>query len=153
MKDTVLIVLLVLALALLVLGIANHGVSVAFDYIVGTWHVSLGWLLVIVAGLVVVTGLGATLAADLRSADQRRALEGELQSTYARLRQAQAALPAAPAATDAETAPVSGGGSAGEAAPAGTGAIVAGAETSTPADESDDGGAAEAAPPAHDAQV
>jgi uncharacterized integral membrane protein len=97
-------VLLVIAAVLLVLAVANHGVTVAFDLIVTTWHVSLAWLLVIAAGLVVVVGLGATLAADLRAADQRRALETELESTYTRLREAQAAagLEAAPAA---ETSP------------------------------------------------
>ncbi len=117
MKDTVLIVLLVIAAVLLVLAVANHGVPVAFDLIVTTWHLALAWLLVIAAGLVVVIGLGATLAADLRAADQRRALETELESTYTRLREAQAA--AGLKAPAAAASPCRGGASHGEARVAG----------------------------------
>jgi uncharacterized integral membrane protein len=81
---------LVIALAVVVLGLANLEGQVGFDYVFGTWHVALGVLCLIAAGLIVAAWLLATLAVGLRDAGRRRALEGELERAFTRLRQAEA---------------------------------------------------------------
>lgn len=109
MKD-ILIVLLVVALALLVLGAANATSHLDVHYLVGTWHhVSVLALVAIAVVVIVVVGLLAAAFERVRAVGERRKLEKELDHTYSRLREAQAALasaagsvaPAAPAATDA----------------------------------------------------
>lgn len=101
-----LIVLAVAALALLVAAAFNTGVAVDLDYVVGTWEgVSLTWILLIAAGLLFVAGAVGALLARAGCGEARRKLEKELESTYRRLREAQAAAPssgAAPAALDDE---------------------------------------------------
>ena len=58
----------------------------------------------IVAALLVAIGVFATLAADLHCARDRKALEGELQRTYVRLRAAEAATQAPTVASSAPAA-------------------------------------------------
>ena len=83
-------VLLVLAVLVLVVGVASHAARVDVSYVAGTWHqrVAAG-LSAIVAALLVVVGLLAAVAADLGAGRDRHALEEELQRTYVRLRAAE----------------------------------------------------------------
>jgi len=89
-----LIVLVVVALVLVVLGAVNNGVLFAIDFVAGTWAaVSLFWVAVVTAGVVVVSGVAAALLAQSGAVATRRKLEKELQGTYERLRAAEAKLP------------------------------------------------------------
>jgi len=89
-----LIVVAVVALALVTLGAVNHGLLFDIDFVAGTWTaVSLFWVAVVTAGIVVVTGLVAALFARSGATAARRKLEKELQGTYERLRAAEAQLP------------------------------------------------------------
>ena len=83
-------VLLVLAVLVLVVGVASHAARVDVSYVAGTWHrASLLALAAVVAALLVVVGLLAAVAADLGAGRDRHALEEELQRTYVRLRAAE----------------------------------------------------------------
>ena len=87
---TVVLGLVVVAVIVLAIGLASGGPRVDIDYIIGTWHqASLTAVAAIVAGLVLVCGLGAAIVALLGQAADRRALEAELQRTYVRLRSAE----------------------------------------------------------------
>lgn len=116
MRD-ILVVVMVIAVALLCLGAVNHELSVDLDYFFGTWHgVSLLWLAAVVAALVVAVGLLAGGSAAVRAAGDRHKLEKELESTYSRLRAAEAmsgAIAAAPTGgredAAADSGPPSGG--------------------------------------------
>ncbi len=101
--------LLVLAVAVLAVGIASHGSRVDLDYVAGTWHqASLLPLAAVVAALLVAVGVLSGAAVGLARARDRRALQAELERTYVRLRAAEAAAPVAlapaPAAAVATTA-------------------------------------------------
>lgn len=86
-----LILLAVVALAILVMGALNNGTTFEVDYVAGTVSsVSLFWVSAVIAALVVVAGLAATWFALSGAAGGRRKLEAELQSTYERLREAEA---------------------------------------------------------------
>ncbi len=92
-----LILLVVVALAILVVGALNNGTAFDIDYAAGTvTSVSLLWVSAGIAALVFVVGLAAAWFAQAAVAGRRRKLEAELQSTYERLREAeaQAARPA-----------------------------------------------------------
>lgn len=90
----VLIIVLVVAVVILAAGVVNHGQTVDFDYLLGTWQdVSLAWWALIVAGLVVVIGLVVAALVAGAARDDRRKLEEELQQTYIRLRAAEGAAP------------------------------------------------------------
>jgi len=89
-----LILLVVVALVLVALGAVNHGLLFDIDFVAGTWTaVSLFWVAVVVAGIVVVTGVVAAFLARSSAVAARRKLETELQGTYERLRAAEAKLP------------------------------------------------------------
>jgi len=89
-----LIVLGVAALVLVTLGAVNHGLLFDIDLVVVTWTaVSLFWVAVVVAGLVVVTGMIVAFFSRTGAVATRRKLEKELQATYERLRAAEAKLP------------------------------------------------------------
>ncbi|MGO8683846.1 MAG: hypothetical protein ACLQUT_04610 [Thermoleophilia bacterium] len=97
------ILLLIIALALLTLGVVNHGVTFNLDYVFGTWHhVLLLWVFLIAIGLVVAVGLLASSYSAMRSIRRRHKLERELQETYKRLRAAEAQVAAQTAASAAE---------------------------------------------------
>ncbi len=97
--------LLVLAVAVLAVGIASHGSRVDLDYVAGTWHqVSLLSLAAVVAALLVVVGVLSGVAVDLSRSRDRRVLHDELERTYVRLRAAEAGSTGA--------APLEGGGPA-----------------------------------------
>jgi hypothetical protein len=86
-----LILLAVVALAILVMGALNNGTTFEVDYVAGTVSsVSLFWVSAVIAALVVVAGLAAAWFALSGAAGGRRKLEAELQSTYERLREAEA---------------------------------------------------------------
>jgi uncharacterized integral membrane protein len=109
MRD-VLIVLLVIALALMVVGLVNHDVALDVDYLFGTWHdTSLLVLCSLAAALVIIVGVVAALMTRLAMSGDRRKLEAELSSTYVRLRELESQLPgdekATPAGTSAEPPP------------------------------------------------
>jgi hypothetical protein len=89
-----LIVLVVVALVMVALGAVNNDLLFNIDYVAGTWTaVSLFWVAVVTAGIVVVTGLVAVYLAASGSIRVRRMLERELQSTYERLRATEAMVP------------------------------------------------------------
>ena len=93
-----LILLAVVAMVILVMGALNNGTTFEVDYVAGTVSaVSLFWVSAVIAALVFVAGLAATWFALAGAAGGRRKLEAELQSTYERLREAEAlAVRAAP---------------------------------------------------------
>ena len=92
----ILTVLLVVAVLVLAVGVASYAARVDVDYVIGTWHqASLLAVAAVVAALVVVVGVLAAVSAGLVRARERRALEGELERTYVRLRAAEASLQAA----------------------------------------------------------
>ena len=92
-----LILLAVVALLILAVGALNNGTAFDIDYVAGTvTAVSLFWVSAVVAALVFVAGLGAAWFAQAATTGSRRKLEAELQSTYVRLREAEA-LAARPA--------------------------------------------------------
>ena len=94
---SILIFVLVVALVVTVLGLANLDGRADIDYLFGTWQdVSLLELFAIVAGLVIVVGVVAAVFASLHAKRDRHKLELELQQIYVRLRAAEAALPPAP---------------------------------------------------------
>ena len=94
---SILIFVLVVALAVMVLGLANLDGRADIDYLFGTWQdVSLLELFAIGAGLVIVVGVVAAVFASLHAKRDRHKLELELQQIYVRLRVAEAALPPAP---------------------------------------------------------
>ena len=89
-----LIVLVVVALVLVALGAVNHGLLFDIDFVVGTWTaVSLFWVTVVIAGVVLVTGMVVAFFSRSGAVATRRKLEKELQGTYERLRAAEAQLP------------------------------------------------------------
>ena len=99
-----LILLAVVALLILVVGALNNGTAFDVDYVAGTvTSVSLLWVSAVLAALVFVVGLAAAWFAQAAMTGSRRKLEAELQSTYERLREAEA-LAARPA--PASEAPV-----------------------------------------------
>ena len=97
-----LILLAVVALLILAVGALNNGTAFDVDYVAGTVSaVSLFWVSAVLAALVFVVGLAAAWFAQAAVAGSRRKLEAELQSTYERLREAEAlAARPAPAAVD-----------------------------------------------------
>lgn len=102
------ILLLIIALALLTLGVVNHGVTFNLDYVFGTWHhVLLLWVFLVAIGLVVAVGLLASSYSAMRSIRRRHKLERELQETYKRLRAAEAQVAAQAAASAVQVAAAS----------------------------------------------
>lgn len=86
-----LILLAVIALLIVTAGAVNHGVAFDVDYVAGTvTAVSLFWVAVVVAGVILVAGVAAAWLTRGASSGTRRKLEAELQSTYERLREAEA---------------------------------------------------------------
>jgi hypothetical protein len=101
-----LILLAVVALLILVVGALNNGTAFDVDYVAGTASaVSLFWVSAVIAALVFVVGLAAAWFAQAATTGSRRKLEAELQSTYERLREAEAlAARSAPAVVEAPSA-------------------------------------------------
>ena len=92
-----LVLLAVVALLILVMGGLNNGTAFNVDYAVGTVNaVSVFWVSAVIAALVFIVGLVAAWFAQAAMTASRRKLEAELQSTYERLREAEA-LAARPA--------------------------------------------------------
>jgi hypothetical protein len=86
-----LILLAVVAVLILVVGALNNGTVFDIDYVAGTVNaVSLLWVSAVIAALVFVVGLAAAWFAQAAMTGSRRKLEAELQSTYERLREAEA---------------------------------------------------------------
>ena len=87
---TVTLGLVVVAVVVLAIGLASSGPRVDIDYLVGTWHdASLAAVAAVAAGLLLVCGVAAAIIVVMGQAADRRALEGELQRTYVRLREAE----------------------------------------------------------------
>ena len=96
-------VLGVIGLVIVIVGAVNHAVDVRVDYLVGTSSdVSLFWFALAVAILIVAAGFLGLMAGRASQAADRRKLEKELDDTYRRLREAQAAVPAPVTVTQAE---------------------------------------------------
>jgi hypothetical protein len=82
------------ALLLVALGVFNNDLLLTLDLVAGTWtEVSLFWVAVVTAGVVVVTGLAVAFLSRSSAVTTRRKLEKELQGTYERLRAVEAKLP------------------------------------------------------------
>jgi len=79
------------ALLILVAGAINHAVAFDIEYVAGTVSsVSLAWVAAVVAALLFVVGAVAVWLTRAATGGTVRRLEAELQSTYERLRQAEA---------------------------------------------------------------
>ena len=92
-----------IGLVIVIVGAINHAVDVRVDYLVGTSSdVSLFWFALGIAILVVAAGVLGLMAGRASQAADRRKLEKELEDTYRRLREAQAAVPAPVVVTQAE---------------------------------------------------
>jgi hypothetical protein len=109
-----LMVLGVVAFLVVVGGAVNHSVAFDIDYVFGVWTaVSMFWIAVVVAAGMTIVGLLAAWLARSGAVAAQRKLEIELQSTYERLRAAEAqspqpaddSLPPATEAGSASTAP------------------------------------------------
>lgn len=111
--------LVVIALAVVTVGALNHALVVDLDFVAATWTaVSLLWVALAVAAVIVV---GGGIAALLARAGIRRALvkvEGELQSTFERLRAAEARAAAEPEEVAGGAAAAGGAAEAAALAPA-----------------------------------
>ena len=85
------ILLVIVALAIVGVGALNNGVAFNVDYVAGTANaVSLLWVSGLLAVLILVVGMAAAWFAQSAMKGSRRKLEAELQSTYERLREAEA---------------------------------------------------------------
>ena len=92
-----LIVLLAAALVLVGLGALNHSLTFDIDYVAGTLTgVSVFWITVVIGAVLLVAGVVAIWLARTSVVSAQRKLEAELQSTYERLRAAEARVPAEP---------------------------------------------------------
>jgi hypothetical protein len=88
---TALTVLIIVALALVAVGAVNHAVTLDLDFLVlSLTGVSVFWLTLVFAAIVVVAGVAAAWAARGAATAAQRRLEKELAKTYKRLREAQA---------------------------------------------------------------
>ncbi len=98
--------LLIVAVIVVVVAAVNHSVIFNLKYVAGTAHgVSLLWLGVGVALVVLVFGTVAAWMAQRGAATVRRKVERELEGTYVRLREAEAHVPTAvPEAPPADSA-------------------------------------------------
>ena len=103
-----LVLLVAIALLILVAGGLNNSVALDIDYVAGTvTAVSLFWVSAVIAAIVFVAGSVAAWLAQSATTGTRRKLEAELQTTFERLREAEAlAARRAPAAPAPESAPV-----------------------------------------------
>jgi outer membrane biosynthesis protein TonB len=92
-----LIVLLAVALVLVGLGALNHSLAFDIDYVLGSWTgVSVFWVTAAIGAVLLLAGLVAIWFARTSVVAAQRKLEAELQSTYERLRAAEARVPAEP---------------------------------------------------------
>ena len=88
-----LIILGVVAGVLVLIGAFNADVMVDIDLLAGTVSVSLFWLSVAAAAGVVLAAVAGWTLGRVEGGDRHRKLEGELESTYRRLREAEAQAP------------------------------------------------------------
>ena len=131
-----LILLAVVAVVIIVAGALNGSVAFDVDYVAGTLtEVSLVWIAVVVAAIVVVAGACATWLAQRTSRATRRKLEAELQSTYERLREAEALVPAPVVAPAPGTPETDAAAEAPQEATTVTAVVAADAKASGPADD------------------
>lgn len=92
---TALAILVIVALVFLAVGAVNNDVTLDLDFLVVSWPgVSLFWLSVALAGVVLAVGVAAAWTARAAAVGAQRRLEKELGKTYKRLREAQAAAEA-----------------------------------------------------------
>ncbi len=90
-----LILLVVVAAVIVTAGAVNHSVAFDVDWVAGTLRaVSLFWVAAAIALLVVLAGLAAALLARRGAVRTQRKLEAELDVTYRRVRELEAAAPA-----------------------------------------------------------
>lgn len=100
------ILLAAVALLLAAIGAANHSLTFDIEYGFGALRsVSLFWITLVTAGVVLVTGLIAAWLARSSAVAGQRKLERELQSTYERLRAVQAELLLADSAEPSQPPP------------------------------------------------
>lgn len=111
-----LIVLVAVALVLVGIGGLNRSLQFDVDFVVVSWsYVSVFWITLVVGAALLLTGLVAAFLARTSAVAAQRKLEAELQTTYERLRAAEARLPAqSPVPTEEEASPAA---SMGDSAP------------------------------------
>jgi len=134
-----LIVLLAVALVFVGLGALNHSLAFDIDYVAGSiTGVSVFWITVVIGVVLVAAGVVAIWLARTSVVSAQRKLEAELQSTYERLRAAEARVPAeltpAPELEEPEATPEPEESTAVAEAPEESTAITA--ESEEPTDES-----------------
>jgi hypothetical protein len=96
------ILLAVVALLFVGAGAANRSLAFDIDYVFGAvTSVSLFWITLVTAAIILVVGLVAAWLARSSAVAGQRKLEVELQTTYERLRAAEARVPSAPVAGSA----------------------------------------------------
>jgi hypothetical protein len=99
---TAVAILVIVALVFLAVGAVNHAATLDLDFLAISWSgVSLFWVTVVLACVVVAAGLVGAWAARGSAVAAQHRLEKELAATYRRLREAQAAAGVAAAATEA----------------------------------------------------
>ena len=92
---SILIFVLVVAVVIMVIGLANLNGRADVGYVFGTWDdASLLAVSAVAAGVVLLVGIVAALLAVLHARRDRHKLEVELQQLYVRLRAAEGALAA-----------------------------------------------------------
>ena len=97
MRNAVIVLLAVGGLVLL-LGALSHSLILDIDSVAGTVRgVSAFWIALVVAVVFVIAGLAAAALARGGAVAEQHKLEAELQTTYERLRAAEAQIPAAAA--------------------------------------------------------
>ena len=89
---TALTILVIVALVLVAIGAVNNAVILDLDFLAAGWTgISLFWIAVALAAVVIAAGVAGAWAARGAAVAAQRRLEKELASTYKRLREAQAA--------------------------------------------------------------
>lgn len=96
-----LIVLLAVAAAIVLVGAMNYSLEFDIDYVVASWtRVSAFWIALGLGVVLLVTGLVAAWLARAGAMGGCRKLEAELESTYRRLRDAEAKAQRAPSGSE-----------------------------------------------------
>lgn len=99
---TAVAILVIVALVFLAVGAVNHAATLDLDFLAISWSgVSLFWVTVVLACVVVAAGLVGAWAARGSAVAAQRRLEKELAQTYRRLREAQAVAGTTAAAAEA----------------------------------------------------
>jgi hypothetical protein len=101
-----LIILGIVAVALVLVGAFNAGVTVSIDLLAGGVQVSLFWIALAVAAAIGLAALAGWTLGRVQGGERARKLERELETTYRRLRESEARLHRLEVAPPASGAPL-----------------------------------------------